>query len=67
MKTGLRRIHYFLALAERLNFRRAAEGLAISQPALSRAIAQLESEVGVALLERTNRKVALTEAGAVFR
>ena len=67
MKTGLRRLHYFMLLSDRLNFRRAAEELAITQPALSRAIAQLESDLGIALFERDNRRVTLTEAGKVFR
>lgn len=67
MKTGLRRLHYFLVLTDCLNFRRAADQLGMTQPALSRAIAQLEDELGVALFERNNRHVLLTEAGEVFR
>ncbi|MEM1045882.1 MAG: LysR family transcriptional regulator [Pseudomonadota bacterium] len=67
MKTGLRRLHYFMTLCERLNFRRAAEDLGMTQPALSRAIVQLETELGVPLFERDTRRVVLTEAGAVFR
>lgn len=67
MKTGLRRLHYFLALSDTLNFRRAASDLAMTQPALSRAIAQLETDLGVTLFERDNRRVSLTDAGHVFR
>lgn len=66
METGLRRLRYFKALAAELNFRRAATRLGITQPALSRAISQLEQEVGAALFARTNRQVALTEAGRAF-
>lgn len=66
METGLRRLRYFSAVAQELNFRRAARRLNITQPALSRAIAQLEQEIGFKLLERTNRSVSLTAAGATF-
>lgn len=66
MERGLRRLRYFSVLAQELNFRRTAERLHITQPALSRAIAQLEDEVGARLLTRTNRRVALTAAGADF-
>lgn len=66
IKTGLRRLRYFRALADTLNFRRAAEDLNITQPALSRAIAQLESDIGVRLLERSNARVSLTRAGHTF-
>lgn len=66
METGLRRLRYFHALAAGLNFRRTAKRLNITQPALSRAIAQLEAEIGTLLFARTNRQVALTRAGEVF-
>lgn len=59
----LRHLIYFREVARRLHFRQAAEVLAVAQPALSRAIAQLETAVGVDLLNRTRRGVELTPAG----
>jgi DNA-binding transcriptional LysR family regulator len=58
-----RHIKYFLAVAEDLHFRKAAERLFISQPGLSRQIKQMEDDIGIKLFERHNRKVALTKPG----
>jgi len=62
----VRELRYFIAVAEELNFTRAAERLGMAQPPLSTAIGKLERKLGVPLLERTSRRVTLTPAGAVL-
>jgi len=59
----LRHLVYFREVARQLHFRKAAESLAVAQPALSRSVAQLETEMGVDLLNRSRRRVELTPAG----
>ncbi|MBS0556279.1 MAG: DNA-binding transcriptional regulator OxyR [Proteobacteria bacterium] len=60
---NLRDLHYLVALAEHRHFGRAAQASFVSQPTLSTQIKKLEDELGVALVERTPRKVLLTEVG----
>jgi DNA-binding transcriptional LysR family regulator len=62
----VRQLQYFVAVAEELNFTRAAERLHVVQQSLSTAIAQLEASLGIRLFERTTRSVNLTSAGAAW-
>jgi DNA-binding transcriptional LysR family regulator len=62
----LRHLRYAAGVARHLNFTKAAEELAVAQPALSQGIAALEAELHVRLFDRTNRRVALTDAGRAF-
>lgn len=63
MRYDLKHLSTFVAVAEELNFHRAAERLTMAQPAVSRVVLELEERIGVKLLERTTRKVRLTESG----
>src|SRR5215207_6151443 len=66
MQPELRLVRYFVAVAEERNITRAAERLHISQPALSAAVRQLEQQLGVDLLDRSDRQLDVTPAGTVL-
>lgn len=66
INTEIGELQAFIAVAEKSSFRAAAEGLFISQPALSRRIDKLERDLKCQLLERTTRRVSLTDAGRQF-
>ena len=63
---NLKTLSSFIVLAEELHFGRAAHQCGISQPAMSRLLSELETELGVKLLNRTSREVSLTNAGRGF-
>lgn len=63
----LSQLRYFLQVAERRNFTRAAEDLLISQPALSRSVQKLEEELGQPVFERKTRSLSLTDAGTLLQ
>jgi len=63
----LRHLRYFLAVADRLSFTRAADQLHVTQPTLSHQIKDLEKEIGSVLFDRVGRRVYLTPSGEIFR
>ena len=66
IRFDLRHLKAFIAVAEQLHFKKAADSLFITQPALSRLIKSLEEEVQAELFTRTTRQVALTQAGQLL-
>lgn len=63
----LRQLSYFMAVASHASFSKASESIHLSQPTLSKMVKNLEEELGVVLLNRSTRKVVLTEAGKVVQ
>jgi len=66
LNISIKHLEHFVAVAQELHFRRAAELANVAQPALSRSVQTLENELGVQLLARNNRNVRLTAAGEQF-
>lgn len=66
MAVELRHVRYLIAVAEQGSFTRAAEVLHVSQPTLSQQVQKLEASLGAALLDRSGRRVRLTDAGTAF-
>lgn len=66
MSVELRHVRYLMSVAEQGSFTRAAEALHVSQPTLSQQIQKLEVALGTALLDRSGRRVRLTDAGTAF-
>ena len=62
----LRVLRYFLTVAQQENITRAAEILHVTQPTLSRQLAQIEEELGIRLFERGKRKIVLTNEGILI-
>ena len=62
----LRRLRYFIALAEELHFGRAADRLQIAQPTLSRLIGRIEADIGAQLIDRSRSQIRWTQAGKVL-
>ena len=62
----LRHLRYFIAVAEESSFTKAAKKLRLAQPSLTRQVRNLEDEIGVRLLDRSNNQVVLTEEGQRF-
>ena len=62
----LRHLRYFVAVADALSFTKAAEKLRLAQPSLTRQVRNLENEIGVLLLDRSNNRITLTDEGRLF-